>query len=167
MVRGTCAALNHTDDDDEGWCLYMCTYAASITTATPFGCRASNIAIAICLVRRSWTERNKIWHPLYWNQVTFKLLHEISVYVNFCDYMQRLLILPNFFGCLPWSLRLKISTILQKQEHKQSGKKTDYWSDVLCSSSITITSRKVFIHCVRLSHYVAFSQSKVGPMDKV
>lgn len=29
------------------------TYAASITTATPFGCRASQIAMAICLVRRS------------------------------------------------------------------------------------------------------------------
>lgn len=41
--------------------VYVCvsTYVASITTATPFGCRASDIPMAICLVRRSWTERSK------------------------------------------------------------------------------------------------------------
>lgn len=33
------------------------TYVASITTPTPAGCKASVMAIAICLVRRSWTER--------------------------------------------------------------------------------------------------------------
>lgn len=33
------------------------THVASITTPTPAGCKASVMAIAICLVRRSWTER--------------------------------------------------------------------------------------------------------------
>ncbi len=36
------------------------TYAASMTTATPTGCKASEMAIAICFVRRSWTVINKI-----------------------------------------------------------------------------------------------------------
>lgn len=35
------------------------TYVASITTPTPAGCKASVMAIAICLVRRSWTETTR------------------------------------------------------------------------------------------------------------
>lgn len=59
------AALNPTDDAiadvlGAGCCFApVCTYEASITTATPFGCRESHIPIAICLVRRSWTGGKK------------------------------------------------------------------------------------------------------------
>lgn len=36
------------------------THTASITTATPAGSSASEMAEAICLVRRSWTVEHKI-----------------------------------------------------------------------------------------------------------
>lgn len=58
-------ALNPTDDAiadvlGAGCCFApVCTYEASITTATPSGCRESHIAMAICLVRRSWTGGKK------------------------------------------------------------------------------------------------------------
>ena len=51
-------------------CVGVCTHAASITTATPLGCRASNIPMAICLVRRSWTEGDKVRHV--WIQTAVK-----------------------------------------------------------------------------------------------
>ena len=34
-------------------CVFVFTHEASMTTATPLGCRASETALAICLVRRS------------------------------------------------------------------------------------------------------------------
>lgn len=72
-----------------------------MTTATPRGCREFHIPMAICFVRRSWTGG--------WRHILLSIrggeihhLHESD------DWWVS--------ACLPWSLRLKISTILQRRE---------------------------------------------------
>lgn len=62
-ASGPCLVLQKLSGSVGGGCYWyywnaskaVWTYVASITTPTPAGCKASVMATAICLVRRSWT----------------------------------------------------------------------------------------------------------------
>lgn len=61
-----CHGKSHVSwDDGSVWLQDAAwTYEASMTTATPRGCREFHIPMAICFVRRSWTAR--------WRHIEFK-----------------------------------------------------------------------------------------------
>lgn len=88
------------------------TYTASITTATPAGSSASEMAEAICFVKRSWTVEHKITQILRINNIWKTSESERQSYLETsCCKVQRFwknrrIIKAKHFICFFWLIDL-------------------------------------------------------------